>query len=346
MLFQSAQHCYAFERELGGGGMATVYLARDLETGARVAIKVLRLEIAPVLGTERFLREIQITTRLTHHNILPVLDSGLVNDLPFYVTPYVAGETLADRLRRESQLPVDEAVTIACQVTEALGAAHSQGFVHRDIKPSNILLAQDGDHVILADFGLARAVDVIGPDQLTQSGLVLGTPAYMSPEQSTSAGRVDVRSDIYSLGCVIYEMLAGSPPFAASTTQSLLARHAVDPVPSLRTVRRTVSPALEAAVLKALAKVPADRYASAAELRAALLSRAPPKSAGARRGAAALGLLGLVAAAIWINPRPAATPAASATRRERLLIADFAGPSGDSSLGSVVSEALRIDFAQ
>jgi tetratricopeptide (TPR) repeat protein len=346
MLFQSAQHRYAFERELGGGGMATVYLARDLETGARVAIKVLRLEIAPVLGTERFLREIQITTRLTHHNILPVLDSGLVNDLPFYVTPYVAGETLADRLKRESQLPVDEAVTIACQVTEALGAAHSQGFVHRDIKPSNILLAQDGDHVILADFGLARAVDVIGPDQLTQSGLVLGTPAYMSPEQSTSAGRVDVRSDIYSLGCVIYEMLAGSPPFAASTTQSLLARHAVDPVPSLRTVRRTVSPALEAAVLKALAKVPADRYASAAELRAALLSRAPPKSAGARRGAAALGLLGLVAAAIWINPRPAATPAASATRRERLLIADFAGPSGDSSLGSVVSEALRIDFAQ
>jgi Serine/threonine protein kinase len=190
--------------------MATVYLARDLQSGARVAIKVLRPEIAPVLGTERFRREIRITAGLAHPNIIPVLDSGEVDHLPFYVTPYVAGETLADRLKRESQLPVDEAVTIACRITEALEAAHSEGFVHRDIKPSNILLA--GDRVILADFGLARAVDVISAEQLTESGIVIGTPAYMSPEQSTSGARVDVRSDIYSLGCVIYEMLAGAPP--------------------------------------------------------------------------------------------------------------------------------------
>ena len=199
-----------------------------------------------------------------------MLDSGEVDGLPFYVTPYIAGESLAQRLRRESQLPIPDAIDIACQVADALEAAHMQGFVHRDIKPGNILLV-DG-RAILADFGLARAVDVITAEQLTQSGVVVGTPAYMSPEQSSHA-RIDPRSDIYSLGCVIYEMLAGTPPFSGPTTQALLARHAVDPVPSLRTVRGTVSPELEQVVGRALAKVPADRYATAAELRDALRAR-------------------------------------------------------------------------
>jgi len=266
-VFETAGHRYSFERELGCGGMATVHLARDHQSGSLVAIKLLRSELISFLSVERFRREIGITSRLQHPNIIPVLDAGEADGLPFYVTPYIAGESLAQRLRRESQLPIPAAIDIACQVADALEVAHMQGFVHRDIKPGNILLV-DG-RAILADFGLARAVDVITAEQLTQSGVVVGTPAYMSPEQSSHA-RIDPRSDIYSLGCVIYEMLAGTPPFSGPTTQALLARHAVDPVPSLRTVRGTVSPELEQVVGKALAKVPADRYATAAELRDAL----------------------------------------------------------------------------
>ena len=252
---------------------------------------------------------------------------------------------------------MDEAVTIACQITEALMAAHSEGFVHRDIKPSNILLADD--RAILADFGLARAVDVISAEQLTESGVVIGTPAYMSPEQSTSGRRIDGRSDIYSLGCVIYEMLAGDPPFTGPTAQAMLARHAVDPVPSLRTVRDTLSPGLESVIVKALAKVPADRYASAAELRDALLSLPPVSSAASwrtvstrprllqRRSTMTVligALIGLLATGLWLTRHPA-TPV-HVVRREPLLIADFAGLPKDSALGSVIAEALRIDFSQ
>ena len=267
MLLQGLNHRYAFERELGHGGMATVYLARDLLQDSLVAIKVLQPELVPILGIERFAREIRITATLKHPGILPVLDSGEVDGLPYYVTPYIAGESLAARLEQEHQISIDQALDIACQVADALDAAHHMGFVHRDVKPSNILL-RDGQ-ALLTDFGIARAVDVVTAEKLTESGVALGTPSYMSPEQS-ACGHIDGRSDIYSLGCVLYEMLAGTPPFGGPTPQSVRARHAVDLPPPIRTVRPTVSPALEQAIDKALAKVPSDRYHSAGEMAQAL----------------------------------------------------------------------------
>jgi tetratricopeptide (TPR) repeat protein len=300
-LLTSERHRYRIERELGTGGMGTVHLARDLETGSQVAIKFIRPEHVPADGLERFAREIRITSHLVHPNILPVLDVGEADDLPFYVTPYIAGESLGQRLKRETQLSIQESVEIACQIANALEVAHASGFVHRDIKPSNILLTQG--QAILADFGLARAIEVASTDQLTESGLAVGTPAYMSPEQSGNR-RIDARSDIYSLGCVLYEMLAGEPPFSGPTAQALLARHAVDPVPSLRTVRATVSRGLESVVTKALAKVPADRYASAAELREALQrpgiaqETSPPVPGRRRIPRGALVLLPLMFAAV------------------------------------------------
>jgi len=267
VLVTTLQDRYSIERELGSGGMATVYLARDLRHGSLVAVKVLRPDLVPVLGAARFAREIRITSCLRHPNILPVLDSGEADGIPFYVTPYIEGESLAQRLRREGQLPIDDALDIACQVADALAAAHADGFVHRDIKPSNVLL-QDGV-AILTDFGIARTVDVATAEQLTESGIALGTPAYMSPEQS-ACGSVDGRSDIYSLACVVFEMLAGTPPFTGASSQSVRARHALDPPPCLRTVRNTVSPSLERTIDKALCKAPADRYATAPQFRAAL----------------------------------------------------------------------------
>jgi serine/threonine-protein kinase len=252
--------------------MATVYLALDLRRNAQVAVKILSPELARLLGGERFAREIRITASLEHPSILPVLDSGESDGLPFYVMPFVDGETLAQRIRRDDQLPLEEALDISCQVAEALGAAHAHGFVHRDVKPSNILLARSESgirRVLLADFGIARAIDVLTDEKLTESGVALGTAAYMSPEQSAGS-RVDGRSDIYSLGCVLFEMLAGGPPFPGASSQSVRARHLVDPVPSLRTVRGTVPPSLESVIVKAMAKVPADRYHTAEQLSAAL----------------------------------------------------------------------------
>lgn len=266
-LVTALQDRYTFGHELGSGGMATVYLARDLTHAAPVAIKVLRPDLVPILGAQRFAREIRITSSLQHPNILPVLDFGQVDEIPFYVTPYVDGESLARRLQREEQLPIPDALDIACQIADALTVAHSQGFVHRDIKPSNILL--ENGRAILTDFGIARAIDVATAEKLTESGIALGTPSYMSPEQS-ACGSVDGRSDIYSLGCVLFEMLAGSPPFTGPSAQSVRARHAVDPPPSLRTVRNTVTPSLERIIDKALAKVPADRHAGAPQFKAAL----------------------------------------------------------------------------
>ena len=285
---------YAIERELGQGGMATVYLARDLTHGSRVAVKVLRPELAALYGGERFAREIRITAQLQHPGILPVLDSGEIAARPFYVMPYVEGETLAQRLERDQQLPVEEALAIADEVSDALAYAHSQGFVHRDIKPSNILLSHG--HAVLADFGIARALEAEGSEKLTETGLALGTAAYMSPEQA-AAGKVDARTDIYSLGCVLYEMLAGQPPFMGATAHAVRARHAVDPVPSLRAVRPTVSPSLERTIGKALAKVPADRHASVAQFQAALRGPDTVEQAaiGSRRR---VGLAGLALAAI------------------------------------------------
>jgi tetratricopeptide (TPR) repeat protein len=266
-LVSALQDRFEFLHELGSGGMATVYLARDIPHDYLVAIKVLRPDLVPVLGAERFAREIRITSYLRHPNILPVLDSGEVDGLPFYVTPYIEGQSLAQRLEREQQLSIEDALDIACQVADALAVAHAEGFIHRDIKPSNILLK--GQQAILTDFGIARAVDVVTAEKLTESGLALGTPAYMSPEQS-ACGSIDGRSDIYSLACVLFEMLAGSPPFTGPSAQSVRARHAVDPPPPVRTVRHSVTPSLERVIDKALEKVAADRYPGALQFKEAL----------------------------------------------------------------------------
>jgi eukaryotic-like serine/threonine-protein kinase len=272
---------YALQRELGRGGMATVYLAWDLRHERRVALKFLRHELSSVLGAERFAREIAIAARLSHPHILPLLDSGALEGVGpgpilYYAMPYVEGRSLRERMDAEPQLPIEEAVGLACQVAQALDHAHHQGIVHRDIKPENILLSEG--QAVVADFGIARALDAAGAERLTETGLAMGTPAYMSPEQSSASVRLDGRSDLYSLGCVLYEMLAGQPPFSGPSPQAVLARHAVDPVPPLRSVRSTVPRALERVIERALAKVPADRYATAAAFASALEAAltAPP----------------------------------------------------------------------
>ena len=259
---------YRVERQLGSGATALVYAADDLKHDRRVALKVLRRELAFSLGTERFVREIAIVSRLRHQNILPVFDSGAADGVPYYVMPVVDGETLRTRLERERQLPVDAATRIAIDVADALAHAHSQGIVHRDIKPENILL--DGPRAVVADFGVARAITLAGAERLTHSGVAVGTPVYMSPEQASGQRDIDARADIYALGCVLYEMLAGSVPFTGVSAQAILARKATEPMPRLRTVRETVSPKLERIVAKALARVPADRFTTAADFAEAL----------------------------------------------------------------------------
>src|SRR5437870_5249735 len=246
---------YRVERELAHGRMATVFLAHDLKHGRPVAIKVLHPELAAAVGTTRFLREIGFAAQLHHPHIVPLHDSGEQDGLPYFVMPYVEGESLRDRLEREPQLPVPEALRIADDVAKALGYAHTLGVVHRDIKPENILL--ENGHALVADFGIARAISAAGSDRLTETGIALGTPAYMSPEQAVENGPIDGRADVYALGCVVYEMLTGAPPFTGPTAQAILARHAVDAVAPIRTVRETVPRGVEQAVLKALAKVPA-----------------------------------------------------------------------------------------
>jgi serine/threonine-protein kinase len=275
VLNEALRERYALERELGQGGMATVYLADDLRHCRQVAVKVLRPELGAALGTDRFVREVEVAARLQHPHILPVFDSGRIGEATFYyVMPYVAGEALRQRIDREGTLPVDEALRLAREVADALAYAHSQGIVHRDIKPENILLA--AGHAVVADFGIARALGRAGGEQLTATGFALGTPQYMSPEQASASPELDGRTDIYSLGCVLYEMLTGAPPFTGPSAQALLARHALDPVAPIRTVRGTVPPAVEQAVLRALAKVPADRYPTAGDFANALGAAAVP----------------------------------------------------------------------
>ncbi len=296
---------YRLERELGRGGMATVYLAQDLKHDRPVALKVLHPELAATLGPERFLREIRTTARLQHPHILPLHDSGALElgagpPVLFYTMPYVPGGSLRERLHKEPQLPIDEAIRVARQVANALDHAHRHGIVHRDIKPENILLDEGNAHV--TDFGIARAVELAGGERLTETGLSLGTPAYMSPEQATGGSRVDGRSDIYSLGCALFEMLAGEPPFSGPTAQAILARHAVDPVPPLRTVRPAVSSQLVEAISRALQKVPADRFPTASEFVKALDSAAssvPLPRPGSRVRRWEL-LLGVVAAVVLV----------------------------------------------
>src|SRR5437899_7798048 len=243
--------------------MALVYLARDVRHERFVALKTLRPEIAMALGRERFLREIKLAARLQHPNILPVYDSGVADGLLFYVMPFVEGESLRERLTRERQLPLDDALQITREVADALGYAHSEGIIHRDIKPENLLLSHG--HALVADFGVARALQSAAGERLTETGIAVGTPAYMSPEQATAQRDLDARSDIYSLGCVLYEMLAGEPPYTGSSAQAVIAKRLSEPIPHIRTVRESVPEAIEQAVSKALAKAPADRYSSAAE---------------------------------------------------------------------------------
>ena len=261
---------YAIEHELGSGGMATVYVAHDLKHHREVAVKVLRRDVAAVLGSERFLREIRVTANLSHPHILPLHDSGDAEGLLFYVMPLVEGESLRQKLNRETQLSMEETCQIAQHVASALDYAHRQGVIHRDIKPENILL-HEGE-AVLADFGIARALSIAGGDRLTETGLSLGTPQYMSPEQASGDRQLDGRSDIYALACVVYEMLVGDPPFTGPTSRAIITRQLVDPPPSLRTVRATVPPEVEDAVIKALAKVPADRFATPGQFVSALES--------------------------------------------------------------------------
>ena len=287
--------------------MATVYLARDLKHDRPVALKVMRAELAATLGPERFLREIRTTARLEHPHILTVLDSGADAGRLWYTMPYVRGETLRERLRRETQLPIEAAVDLARQIASALDHAHREGIVHRDLKPENILLA-DGQARV-ADFGVATAVSRDGDDRITEAGLAVGTPAYMSPEQA-AGGPADPRSDVYALGCVLYEMLAGEPPHTGPTPQAILARRLTDPPPALRQARDGVPPAIDAAVHRALARIPADRFATAGEFARVLDARDAreatqtlPQHRALRRFRLAVGLaaavLALGAALVW-----------------------------------------------
>jgi len=302
---------YDIREELGAGGMATVYLAEDMKHHRKVAVKVLRQELAATLGPERFLREIEISARLRHPHILPLYDSGEAGGFLYYVMPHVAGESLRDRLNREKQLPIEDALRIAAEVADALQYAHDQDVIHRDIKPENILL--ESGHAVVADFGIARAVAESGGERLTETGLSLGTPTYMSPEQAAGNAEIDGRSDTFALGIVLYEMLIGEPPFDGPTAQAIVAKILTEPVPPLRQQRGTVSEETEGVVMKALAKVPADRIATAGELNRVLrglettrTTTTPVTIAPVHRWKPVAAGVAIVAAAIvgWMALRP------------------------------------------
>jgi TolB-like protein len=286
---------YAIQRELGRGGMATVYLAHDKKLGRPVALKVLKPELAAAVGPERFLREIEIAAKLNHPNILGLYDCGTAStaeppaighrpsaNLLYYTMPFVEGESLRGRLEREKQLPLDDALQITREVADAMGYAHSLGLVHRDIKPENILF--QAGHALVADFGIAKAIAAAGSERLTETGLAIGTPAYMSPEQAAGNPDLDGRSDLYSLGCVLYEMLTGETPYTGPSAQAILAKKLSEPLPRVSVVRESVQPGVEAALGKALARTPADRWPTAAQFAAALAHPETLGVGGARPG--------------------------------------------------------------
>src|SRR5512146_2052234 len=262
---------YRIESEIGAGGMATVYLAQDLRHDRKVALKLLRPELAAVIGAERFLAEIKLTANLQHPHILPLFDSGEADSFLFYVMPFVQGESVRSRLRREKQLPVREAFRITIEVASALDCAHRHGVVHRDIKPEKILL-HDGS-ALVADFGIALAASKASGARMTETGMSLGTPQYMSPEQAMGEREITARSDVYALGAVLYECLTGDPPFTGSTAQAVVARVVTESPRPMIPQRHTIPPHIEAAVLTALEKLPADRFASAAEFADALRNK-------------------------------------------------------------------------
>ena len=352
---------YRVIRELGRGGMATVYLAEDIKHGREVAIKVLHPDLAASIGAERFEREIRLAAKLQHPHILGLYDSGSADGLLYYVMPFVKGEALRDRIAREGQLPVDDAIRIILEVANALDYAHKQGIVHRDIKPENILLADD--HALVADFGIARAATEAGQNKLTQTGMAVGTPVYMAPEQAGGEA-VGPTADIYSLGCVLYEMLAGEPPFTAKNAMALMARHAMEQVPSIRIVRSAVPEEVEEAIFLAMGKVPADRPQTAAQFaeiigvpmgataamrthgyltprrlttsRYPTIARSRPWWRRPITLAVAAGALVAAASGLALLFKPRITPAGTAESR-RIAVLYFEDHSRDSSLGPLAS---------
>ncbi len=346
---------YRVERKLGEGGMATVFLAEDLKHHRHVAVKLLKPELSAILGGERFLREIEIAATLQHPHILPLYDSGQAGGLLYYVMPFVQGESLRQQLDREQQLPVGDALRIAHEVGSALQYAHDHGVVHRDVKPENILLS--GGQAVVTDFGIARAVRAAGAEALTQTGMVVGTPRYMSPEQA--AGQpVDGRSDQYSLACTLYEMLIGQPPFTGPSAQAIMARHSLEPVPSLRVVRGTVPDTVERAVVRAMAKLPPDRFPSVQQFLDALEAPAPASAAApvrprvSRRLATALGLgvLVLAAVAAWLVAGRTSTGGRAGPRRINavavLPFTELGGSPDSSYLADGITDGLIADLAQ
>ena len=326
---------YDIERELGRGGMATVWLARDRKHDRTVAVKVLHRELAAALGSERFLREVQITARLSHPHVLPLLDSGGQDDTLYYVMPYIDGESLRDRMDREGQLPVDECLTIAREVADALHYAHSQGVVHRDVKPENILL--HGGHAVVADFGIARALEQGHGDQLTATGTSIGTPIYMSPEQAHGERDLDGRSDQYSLACVLYEMLVGEPPFTGPTPMAVTARKLTEPAPPLRSRRAGVTAHSESVITRALSRSAADRYGTMADFRRELdvsrTSGETPAASATQRPwmmPLAVGAAMLVALAGW-QLWPGANSGTSSESLSSVAVLPFANLSSDTA---------------
>jgi eukaryotic-like serine/threonine-protein kinase len=365
---------YAFERELGRGGMATVYLAHDLKHDRPIALKVLHPELAATLGPERFQREIRMAARLQHPHILSVHDSGNVPGdagrapILWFAMPFIEGESLRDRLRRETQLPLEDAIQIAREVADALEYAHQHGVIHRDIKPENILLSTG--HALVADFGIARALSESSDSKLTQTGTTVGTPAYMSPEQAAGERALDARSDVYSLGCVVWEMIAGEPPFTGPTAQAVLMRRFTETPRPLREARETVPEGIEHAVAKALAKSPADRFASAGEFGKALRERArggpateptravtpspapvaasagkpPQRSAHRFRLTAALAvgfLLGLGVLFGWLRSRSVSDESSGGSRRLAVLPFENLGRHEDDYFADGVTDEIR-----
>ncbi|HET7600662.1 MAG TPA: protein kinase [Gemmatimonadales bacterium] len=364
-LRQALADRYAIERELGRGGMAVVYLAQDLRHDRPVALKVLLPELAASLGPERFQREIRFAARLQHPHILTVLDSGEAAGQLWFTMPFVEGESLRDRLRRERQLPVDDALRIGTEAARALDYAHQHGVVHRDIKPENILLTRDGS-TLVADFGIARALT--GDEGLTRTGLAVGTPAYMSPEQAAGDKALDARTDLYSLGTVLYEMLAGEPPFTGPTAQAIAAKRLTEAPPSVRLVRPTVPESVDQAIRKALAPVAADRFTGAAQFAHALQATpvattpmpaaraatpAPtvvtPAAVPVRRRRLPVATLSLVVGVLigvgilfaWRHNRPEASGASSDERRIAVLPFQNLGDSADAYFADGITDAIR-----
>ncbi|MEO7101764.1 MAG: protein kinase [Gemmatimonadaceae bacterium] len=360
---------YAIERELGSGGMATVYLARDLKLDRNVAIKVLRPEIGAVLGASRFLLEIKTTANLRHPHIVPLYDSGevqLVSQTPgeaaelllYYVMPVVEGESLRERIDRDKQLPIDEALRIASEVADALSYAHARGVIHRDIKPENILM--EGGHAVVADFGIVRALSAAGGERLTETGMSVGTPAYMSPEQAAGDHDVDGRSDLYSLACVLYEMLGGQPPFTGSSAATIARQHMIADPPPITNLRPSVPASVVDALQRALSKSPADRFNPVAQFGAAIAPSATVQGSASfttsqsqsrvttrsmrRRVAVGLAITGIVAIALlafWrLSARYASGGSTSVASIAVLPFVDLSPNHANAYLGDGVAETL------